>query len=229
MKIRIRLKIKIFKMKQLFLLVILSAGLLISSCGEKLVKAKIETSYGDIVVELFNTTPLHRDNFVKLVKDDFYEDQLFHRVINDFMVQGGDPQSKGATQDRMLGSGGPGYTIPAEIQHFHFRGSLAAARRGGPANPDKESSGSQFYIVHGKKLLQEVELKMAAGRNGQVYTPEDIEKYLEKGGYPSLDNEYTVFGQVIEGMEVVDEIARVRTKGADRPIEDIKMKIRIIR
>ena len=213
--------------KVLFLMIVLAV--FATSCGEKLTKAKIETEYGDIVVELFNTTPGHRDNFVKLVKEGFYEDLLFHRVINDFMIQGGDPASKDADINTRLGGGGPGYTIPNEIKHLHYRGTLAAARRGGPSNPEKESSGSQFYIVHGKRNLTEADLNQASAYHKMVYLPEEKEKYLEEGGYPSLDNNYTVFGRVIEGMDVVDKIATVQTNPADRPLEDVKMLIRIIK
>jgi peptidyl-prolyl cis-trans isomerase B (cyclophilin B) len=201
----------------------------ISSCGEKVYKAKIETDFGNIVVELFNDTPQHRDNFIKLVKEDFYNDLLFHRVIRDFMIQGGDPQSKGAGQDVRLGAGGPGYRIPNEIRHLHFRGALAAARMGGPSNPMKESSGSQFYIVQGKRELTESDLNQAAQFHGRTYTAEERASYLREGGYPSLDNSYTVFGRVIEGMEVVDKIAAVQTNTMDRPLEDVWMKIRIVR
>lgn len=216
-------------MKKLIFASFVSTLLLLSSCGERVYKAKIETEYGNIIVELFNDTPGHRDNFIKLVKEDFYSDLLFHRVINDFMIQGGDPNSKGAGPEVRLGAGGPGYRIPNEIKHLHYRGTLAAARMGGPTNPMKESSGSQFYIVQGKSEITESDLNQAAQYHGRAYTSEEEEKYIKEGGYPNLDNSYTVFGKVIDGMDVVDEIARVPTNGMDRPLEDIKMKIRIVR
>jgi len=203
--------------------------LIFSSCGEKIYKAKIETEFGDIKVELFNTTPLHRDNFVKLAKEGFYEDLLFHRVMYDFMVQGGDPQSKNASANRRLGSGGPGYTIPAEINHLHYRGALAAARIGGPSNPEKESSGSQFYIVHGKQRLLEAELTQASLNHKRIYTEDEKQRYLKEGGYPMLDENYTVFGKVTEGMDVVDKIASVQVNPFDRPLEDVKMNVRIVK
>lgn len=216
-------------MKNVLFYLLLTGLMLISSCGEKVSKAKIETEYGNIVVELFNDTPLHRDNFIKLAKEGYYNDLLFHRVIHDFMIQGGDPQSKNAPMEKGLGAGGPDYTIPAEIKHLHYRGVLAAARRGGPANPNKESSGSQFYIVQGKQQLEESELARASQYHNFYYTPEEKAEYLKNGGYPSLDNNYTVFGKVIEGMDVVDKIAAVQTNQMDRPLKDLKMVVRIIK
>jgi peptidyl-prolyl cis-trans isomerase B (cyclophilin B) len=202
--------------------------IIISSCNSGPQKALIETNYGNIEVELFDSTAQHRDNFIKLVKQGFYDSLLFHRVINDFMIQGGDPESKNAPKTKRLGNGGPGYTIPAEIGALHYRGVLAAARKGGPSNPEKRSSGSQFYIVQGKKNLTEDDLRKAEKYNKLQYTPEQKKKYLEKGGYPFLDNNYTVFGKVIKGMDVVDKIAKARTSLYDRPAEDIIMKISLI-
>jgi cyclophilin family peptidyl-prolyl cis-trans isomerase len=216
-------------MKRIILATFIISILTFFSCGEKVYKAKIETDYGDIIVELFNDTPGHRDNFIKLLKEDFYSDLLFHRVINDFMIQGGDPKSRDAGPNVRLGSGGPGYRIPNEIKHLHYRGALAMARMGGPGNPMKESSGSQFYIVQGKAEITESDLNQAAQFHGRAYTTEEEEKYIKEGGYPSLDNSYTVFGRVIKGMDVVDEIAKVQTNAMDRPVEDVKMKIRIVR
>lgn len=214
---------------KLIFVVFVGLMFIFSSCGEKIYKAKIETEYGDIKVELFNTTPLHRDNFVKLAKEGFYEDLLFHRVMNDFMIQGGDPKSKDASKNLRLGSGGPGYTIPAEIKHLHYRGMLAAARIGGGSNPEKESSGSQFYIVHGKQSLLEAELTQAELYHKRIYTEEEKQRYLKEGGYPMLDDSYTVFGRVIEGMDVVDKIASVQVNPFDRPLEDVKMNVRIVK
>ena len=155
----------------------------------------ISTSMGDIKVKLYNETPLHRDNFIKLVKEGYYNGLLFHRVINNFMLQGGDPDSKNAPSGQMLGNGGPDYTIPAEIipELKHVKGSLAAARMGDQVNPKRESSGSQFYIVQ------------------------------NDNGTPHLDGAYTIFGQTIEGMDVIDKIAQVKTDRFNRPIEDVKI------
>ena len=190
--------------------------------------ALIHTDYGDMKVKLYNTTPQHRDNFVKLIKEGYYDDLLFHRVINGFMIQGGDPQSINAPAGAHLGSGGPGYTVPAEIGRYHFKGALAAARTGGPSNPKKASSGSQFYIVQGRPV-SEGQLKMMEQKKGIKYTPEDIKRYKEQGGTPFLDNDYTVFGEVIEGLEVIDKIAQVQTGEADRPVKDVKMKIELVK
>ncbi len=201
---------------------------MISSCGnEKTRMAVIETAYGDMTVELYNSTPIHRDNFVKLVNEGFYKDLLFHRVINGFMIQGGDPQSKNAAPGQRLGSGGPGYTIPAEIGAPHYKGTLAAARTGGPSNPEKRSSGSQFYIVHGTAQTAAA-LNRMAQQKGIAYNEAQIAKYTEVGGTPALDNDYTVYGEVIKGLEVIDKIAAVQKDGSDRPLEDVKMNIRMI-
>ena len=198
------------------------------SCGDQgIKKALIETEYGNMTVELYNSTPAHRDNFVKLVNEGFYDDLLFHRIISGFMIQGGDPNSKGAAPGQRLGSGGPGYTIPAEIGAPHFKGTLAAARLGGPSNPEKRSSGSQFYIVHGAPQNAK-SLNAMASSKGIQYNQAQLDKYVELGGTPALDNDYTVFGEVIEGFEVIDQIASVQKDGSDRPIQDVKMKIKMI-
>lgn len=184
----------------------------------------IETSYGDITVRLFNSTPLHKDNFITLAENEFYNALLFHRVISGFMVQGGDPNSRNATSDQNLGAGGPGYLIDAEIGAIHEKGALAAARTG---NPEKKSSGSQFYIVHGSPQTEE-SLNMVEEMKNIKYTPEQRALYLERGGTPSLDMEYTVFGEVVSGIEVVDRIAAVPTNQADRPLENVTMKITVL-
>ena len=215
-------------MKRILYFSLLPVFLMIFSCNSGPQKALIETNYGNIVVELYDSTPQHRDNFIKLVKQGFYDSLLFHRVINDFMIQGGDPQSKNAPLSKRLGTGSPGYTIPAEIGALHFRGALAAARKGGPGNPEKRSNGSQFYIVQGKQKLTKKDIEKAAGYNKMNYTPEQVEEYLKKGGYPFLDNNYTVFGKVVEGMDVVDKIAGVPKSLYDRPSEDVIMKISLI-
>lgn len=235
---------------------------------------KLETSAGDITLKLFGDTPAHRDNFVKLVKEGYYDGTLFHRVIKDFMIQGGDPDSRTATKGQMLGSGGPDYTIEAEIiypAHFHKRGALAAARQGDQVNPEKRSSGSQFYIVTGKvysdSTIRQLSKQLEAQKINEVFqrlrmeyrdkimelsrakdqaaldalrdqmiaqaeseakdkaglTDEQIEAYTTVGGTPHLDGAYTVFGEVLEGMDVVDKIQNVPTDRADRPEEDVKI------
>ena len=190
---------------------------------------KIETSYGDMVVKLYNETPLHRDNFIKLVKEGTYDGLLFHRVINQFMIQGGDPKSRTAKPGQMLGDGELGYTIPAEFVPglFHKKGALAAARQGDEVNPKKASSSCQFYIVQGT-TWDANRLKMVEQRMGKSFTPEQAEAYATVGGTPFLDGDYTVFGEVVEGMEVIDKIAAVQCGPMDRPVEDVKMKMSII-
>lgn len=196
---------------------------------EKEVIAEITTNYGKIKVKLYNETPKHRDNFIKLANEGYYDGTLFHRVIKDFMIQGGDPDSKNAQPGQMLGMGGPNYTIPAEFNKklFHKKGALAAARQADYVNPQKASSGSQFYIVQGKKYTKE-ELDNIAKRMNITFSEEQIKTYTTIGGTPFLDENYTVFGEVIEGIEVVDKIATVKTDKNDRPLEDIKMTIKII-
>jgi peptidylprolyl isomerase/peptidyl-prolyl cis-trans isomerase B (cyclophilin B) len=235
----------------------------------------IQTTMGDIKVLLFGDTPKHRDNFVKLVNEGYYNGTLFHRVINDFMVQAGDPDSKGAPAGKMLGSGGPGYTIDAEFvypKHFHKKGVLAAARQGDNVNPERKSSGSQFYIVTGKVFTEaqlaqmEKQLIMAqkqdifnrlaserrdsimqlrrnkdqaglqalqeeliaiteqeSAKNPAKLTDEQRKAYSTVGGTPHLDGQYTVFGEVIEGMDVVEKIQKTPTGANDRPVEDVKI------
>ena len=239
-------------------------------------RLKIETTAGDIVVKLYNETPKHRDNFIKLAENGTYEGTLFHRVIKDFMIQAGDPESKKAAKGQMLGSGDVGYTVPAEFvypKYFHKKGALSAARQGDNVNPEKASSGCQFYIVTGKvysdstllgmeqqmnqmrfnnlfntlaskhakdiykmrkagdqeglmnlqdTLIAQVE-KQLAGQPEFRFTPEQVKAYTTVGGTPHLDGEYTVFGEVLEGMDVVDKIQRVKTDRNDRPEEDVKI------
>lgn len=244
-------------------------------------KVRIKTTEGDIVVRLYDETPRHRDNFKKLVKEGFYDGTLFHRVIKDFMIQGGDPQSKNAPQGKNLGTGGPGYTIPAEIlypQLFHKRGVLSAARLGDEINPERESSGSQFYIVWGKvykpaelkqmeqqmemqqqqeifnqlrkehhqeimdlrrnrdqaglqalqdKLIEETKAQSKA-KGSPAFTQEQQEVYTTLGGTPFLDNQYTVFGEVEEGLDVVEKIQNCETSRGDRPQTDISMNLEVV-
>lgn len=242
---------------------------------------EIETNYGKMVFLLYNETPQHRDNFIKLAKEGYFDDLLFHRVINHFMIQGGDPESKNAPGNQRLGNGDPNYTIPAEIKPelFHKKGALAAARKADNVNPEKRSSGSQFYIVQGKVFTEsgldslEIEMNrrqaqqisetvfnehkaelnklMKAGQRDSFnvriaelkelanikaaetepfkISPEKRKAYTTVGGYPSLDGGYTVFGEMIEGFDVLDKIAAVKTDRFDRPREDIKMKVNVLR
>ncbi|MCH5244951.1 MAG: peptidylprolyl isomerase [Muribaculaceae bacterium] len=246
------------------------------------VKVLVETSLGNITILLYGDTPRHRDNFVKLVNEGYYDGVLFHRVIKDFMIQTGDPDSKDAPAGKRLGMGGPGYQIDAEIlypTHIHRRGALAAARQGDATNPMRRSSGSQFYIVTGRKFSeaeaqsisaraenkqkQETFNALANERRAEIYamqqkgdtaaleqlridliaqmeaivasnpcrlSQEQIDAYQNVGGAPHLDGDYTVFGEVIDGMDVVDKIERVATDPADRPVEDVKIvKARVIK
>ena len=240
-------------------------------------RLKIKTIEGDIIIRLYDETPKHRDNFLKLAKEGYFNGTLFHRVIKDFMIQGGDPDSKNAPKGKMLGTGGPDYTIPAEFvypQYFHKRGALSAARTGDEVNPEKESSGSQFYIVWGKTFkpaeLKQIEHQMAMQQEQQVFnqltrehheeimnlrrnrdrvglqdlqdklieqtktickqqgkptfTEEQIEVYTNVGGTPFLDNQYTVFGEVEEGLDIVEHIQNCDTDRNDRPTEDVKIE-----
>ena len=243
--------------------------------NEKRTLVKLETTMGNITVALYNETPKHRDNFIKLVKEGVYDSTLFHRVIKQFMIQAGDPDSKNAADTAMLGSGDVGYTIPAEFnpKFFHKKGVLAAARQGDDVNPEKASSGCQFYIVTGRKFtepqllgmenkineqreealfdslarqhMKEIYKMRKAGDNAGLlelqdtleaqareladkeekfrFTPEQIKAYSTIGGAPHLDGSYTVFGEVTEGMEVVDNIEIAKTNRADRPIENIRI------
>jgi cyclophilin family peptidyl-prolyl cis-trans isomerase len=188
---------------------------------------EIQTEYGNMLIHLNDATPQHRDNFIKLVEEGFYEDLLFHRVIQGFMIQGGDPNSRGAKPNDQLGGGGPGYQIPAEFVDslIHVKGAIAAARTN---NPEKKSSGSQFYIVQGRKVTDR-DLGLVEARQDFNYSSQQKETYEELGGTPQLDREYTVFGMVVEGLDVIDKIAAVKTKPGDRPIKDVKMKMRVIR
>lgn len=190
----------------------------------------ISTSFGDMVVELYNETPQHRDNFVKLVRERFYDGTLFHRIIPNFMIQGGDPDSRGAAPNVQLGNGGPGYTIPAELVDglFHKKGVLAAARLGDAVNPKKESSGSQFYLVQGQVFTEE-KLWSFGLRSGKKYTEKQTKTYTTIGGAPHLDGFYTVFGEVVKGLEVIELIANLKRDKNNRPIKDVEMSISIIK
>lgn len=189
----------------------------------------LQTTMGNITIRLSDSTPLHRDNFLKLVKVHFYDGILFHRVIKDFMIQAGDPNSKTAKPGEPLGNGGPGYTVPAEFRStlFHKKGVIAAARMGDNVNPEKASSGSQFYLAQGKKFTDEELDNLEKSRLGGRKIPADQrEIYKTTGGIPHLDQGYTVYGEIVKGLDVVDKIAAVATsKGTDRdrPLEDVKI------
>jgi peptidyl-prolyl cis-trans isomerase B (cyclophilin B) len=192
--------------------------------------AEIQTPYGMMVVQLFDATPKHRDNFLKLAEEGYYDSLLFHRVISGFMIQGGDPESRQAPPGKPLGMGGPGYRIDAEFVDslVHLKGALAAARQGDAVNPERKSSGSQFYLVQGQ-IPSAAQLDQIEARLGFRYPTSIRKKYLEKGGTPFLDRQYTVFGRVIEGLEVIDRIAGLPTGSSDRPKDNVWMTIRIIR
>lgn len=187
-------------------------------------KVLLKTSMGDITIALYDETPLHKENFIKLVNDKYYDGVLFHRIIQNFMIQTGDPESKNAKAGQMLGNGGPGYTIPAEFvpECYHKRGAVAAARMGDNVNPKKESSGSQFYIVDGQ-VFNTAMLNRVIQMTKKTFSQEQINTYTSIGGAPHLDGDYTVFGEVISGMEVVDKIAAQAKDGRDRPVQDIKI------
>lgn len=191
------------------------------------VRIKITTSVGEIIVKLSDKTPLHRDNFVKLVNSHFYDSLLFHRIIAGFMIQGGDPTSKNAAPGILLGNGGAGYTIPAEFDStlYHKKGALAAARDN---NPQKASSGCQFYIVQGRKYSNS-ELDVIEMQKGIYFSPAKRMTYSMNGGTPNLDMNYTVFGEVESGIEVVDEIAQSPKDGNNRPLTNISMKMEVIK
>lgn len=192
--------------------------------GDDFTHAEITTDFGTIEVILYNKTPKHRDNFIKLANEGYYDGLLFHRVVNGFMIQGGDPDSREAAPGTVLGRGGPGYKVDAEIGAPHFRGALAAARDG---NPLKQSSGSQFYIVQGQPLNEQALAQMEQ-QKGIQYTDAQRQVYLEEGGSPFLDGDYTVFGEVVSGMEVVEQIASMDTDPNNRPTQDVRMQVRIL-
>lgn len=221
-------------MKRLATLVF-SAILCLQAAAQTTAEARqgvvMETSKGTIRIELYNETPLHRDNFIRLVKEGFYDGLLFHRVISSFMIQGGDPASRNAIKGQMPGASADTATIPAEIRFpalFHKRGALCAAREGDSGNPQRASSASQFYIVYGTRfndeMLDQVQKRLDSKTNGAVkLTAEVREAYKTKGGTPHLDGQYTVFGEVTESMDVVKEIQWADTDENDRPIEDIRI------
>ena len=230
------------KILRYFILFCIAVGFFACSTISNLTKMKeskvqIETTQGVIVVKLYNETPLHRDNFVKLVKERFYDGVLFHRVIADFMIQGGDPDSKTAKPNASLGNGDVGYTIPSEFKTpaiYHKKGALAAAREGDGVNPQKASSGCQFYIVEGKTFTDAELSTMEAGKIARYginslndstfrFSAEARAVYRTRGGTPHLDGNYTVFGEVTEGIDVVEKISKVKTNASDRPVEDVRV------
>ena len=209
-------------------------GVIVEEGGPRL--AQISTRFGDMIVQLSDSTPQHRDNFVKLAEEGFYDSLLFHRVIRGFMVQGGDPTSRNACPGTRLGSGGPGYTVPAEFNadHLHFKGALSAARQGDQVNPQRASSGSQLYIVQGKRAPKWQLLNFEATINRKNpglnfrYSDEAIQRYDSLGGTPFLDMDYTVFGYVIHGLDIIDSIAAVPTAPGDRPVDDVIMTVKML-
>jgi len=212
------------KKKIVFLMMLPVFFIVTGSAMAQTTKVLIQTSKGDITVVLYDDTPKHRDNFIKLVEEAYYNDVLFHRVISQFMVQAGDPDSKNANPGQMLGNGGPGYTIEAEFndKYFHKKGALAAARTGDNINPEKRSSGSQFYIVQGQ-VLTDMQLDAYEKRMGTSFSKQQRDAYCTVGGAPHLDGAYTVFGEVTEGLHVIDKIAGVVTDKQNRPLEDVRI------
>ncbi len=191
---------------------------------------EITTDFGVMMAELYDATPQHRDNFLKLAGEGFYDGLLFHRVIDGFMIQGGDPNSRNAAAGAALGSGGPGYQVPGEFVDslVHIRGAIAAARTGDGVNPERKSSGSQFYIVQGTEVDASM-LDMLEKKKGFKYTEEQRAAYLEHGGTPFLDRDYSVYGRLVSGFDVLDQIARAPKDARDRPTKDIKMTVKVIR
>jgi len=210
----------------------ISAGLVNAQpeSGEGITRVRISTDYGEIRIVLYNETKLHRDNFIRLVSSGYYDGQIFHRLIKDFMIQGGDPNSKNAGPGEILGQGGPGYTIPAEImpKYFHKKGALAAARMGDAVNPARSSSGSQFYIIQGKVFTKAQLDLMEERKLHPVFTAAEIEAYTKLGGSPHLDGAYTVFGEVEYCMDVLEKLMNTPTDSNDRPLQDIRFKMEIL-
>lgn len=217
-----------FNMKKILLICILFCCSFAYAAKPKYQYIKISTSKGECIVRLYNETPLHRDNFLKLAKEGYYNGTIFHRVIKDFMIQGGDPDSKNATPEAMLGEGGPKYTIPAEFRDsiFHKKGVLAAARDN---NPEKASSGSQFYLVQGKVFTDDQLNNVEKNRLQHKIPDYQREVYKTIGGTPHLDRNYTAYGEVVKGLEMIDSIANVATGTANRPKEDVKMTVTVLK
>lgn len=216
-------------MKQLFAMCLVVLMALISfrmQAQEVETYVLIDTDKGKIKVKLYNDTPLHRDNFIKNVKEKRYDELLFHRIVKQFMIQAGDINSKNAPADQHLGDGDLDYTIPAEIiypKYYHKRGMLCAARTGDEDNPERASSATQFYIVTGK-FFTEMELDKMEKEQNITFTPEQRHSYMLEGGTPHLDGKYTIFGEVLNGIKVVDKIQFTETNADDRPVKNIKIK-----
>lgn len=220
-------------------LLLFMATLFLAACNndgnqgelKDITKVEITTPQGRMVVALYNETPQHRDNFLKLVRQGYYDSLLFHRVIRNFMIQGGDPKSKYAQPTQLLGVNDLEYTVPAEIDSsfLPIQGALAAARKPDPVNPSKASSAAQFFIVHGQPL-QDYQLDQYEQELGLQYTEQQRADYKTFGGAPFLHGDYTIFGMVIEGRDVLDKIANVETRNSppDRPVQDIRMQVRIL-
>ena len=212
-------------MYKTFLTVILLAAFQYIHSQSTYPEVVFETSEGKFTVRLYEDTPLHSENFLKLVKEGYYNNQLFHRVIKNFMIQTGDPNSKNAQPGVQLGYGGPNYTIPPEFQaqYYHKKGALAAARQGDNINPQKASNGSQFYIVEGTVFTNQ-QLDQIVQKGQHIpFTPEQRNTYTTIGGYPYLDYSYTVFGEVVQGLDVIDKISVQPTDPNDRPIQDVRI------
>ena len=209
---------------------LLSLFLAFSVFSQERLKVKIKTAHGEMIAELYNETPIHRDNFISLVEKGFYDGILFHRVIPNFMIQGGDPASKDANPNQQIGNGGPGYTLPPEFNPnlIHKKGALAAARMGDAVNPKKESSGSQFYIVEGQ-VYDAQKMAMIEQRMGVKLSDTQKKAYSSVGGTPHLDGGYTVFGEVIKGLEVITKISNLKRNKNNLPLEKAVMKISIIK
>lgn len=207
------------------LLVLLALPTLMAQADRR-TRILVETNKGKLTLELYNETPRHRDNFIRLVKQGAYDGVAFHRIVRDFVVQGGMLQTKGLAEEQALPEDTLGLTLPAEImpEHFiHQRGALAAARQSDEVNPERRSSGSQFYIVTGKYHTA-FDLEELMQANGRQYTKEQLEAYMLHGGTPSLDGAYTVFGRLIDGWKVVDKMQRVETNDEDRPLKPVLIK-----
>ena len=218
-------------MKRLLLFILVLSSISAFAAKPKNQYVRIKTEYGECMIKLYNETPLHRDNFLKLAKKGYYNGTLFHRVIKSFMIQGGDPDSKNAKPDSLLGEGGPKYTVPAEFHDslFHKKGVLAAAREGDMVNPEKASSGSQFYLVQGKVFTDE-QLNSLEEKRLKLKIPEwQRLVYTTIGGVPHLDRNYTVYGEIVMGLELVDKIAAMETYKNDRPKQDVKMEITVLK
>lgn len=215
-------------MKSLLTILFSALVLIVSAQKPQHYYVEFKTSKGNVVVQLLNETPQHRDNFVKLVSEGFYDSLLFHRVINNFMIQSGDPESKNAADGAMLGNGGPDYKVPAEIKKeiFHVKGALGAARDN---NPEKASSASQFYLVQGKKFSNAgLDSLVTLRMKGVPFSAEQRKAYTTVGGTPHLDGNYTVFGQTLTGLEVIDQIAAVSTDAKDRPVKNERLAARLL-